>query len=131
MRSQQQGGEGEGGGGYSGNLDGTGKSKYRRKRGPGRATAREWRRPGLSPSREKIPDKKTRTGRFWDLDETSGRMRQVHRGAEGPVPGEPPRGQQGPRCRPRATKGGAHQHRNGGRRRHAAEDGECRVGGDA
>ena len=37
-----------------------------------RATAREWRRPGLSPSREKLPGEKPRTGRCQDLEETSG-----------------------------------------------------------
>ena len=42
------------------------------------------------PCAKKQPDKKPRTGRCQDLEETSGRVRQGHRGADGPAPGEPP-----------------------------------------
>ena len=62
-------------------------------------------------------------------------MRQGHRDAEGPATGEPPRGRQGPGCRPRAAKGGSTRHRNGIRCRHEARgtgtSGGCgrRLGG--
>ena len=45
------------------------------------------------------------------MEETSGRARQEHRGAEGPATGKPPRFLQGPGFRPRETKGEANRHR--------------------
>ena len=53
-------------------------------------TSREWRRLGLSPFREKPPDKETKTRRCQDLEENSGRKSQGHRDAEVPVKGEAP-----------------------------------------
>ena len=86
--------------------------------GPGRATAREWRRLGLFPFREKPLDTDTKTGRCQYLEDNSGRTRQGHRNAEGPATGKPSRGRQGPGYRPRAAKEGANLHMKGSRCSH-------------
>ena len=75
------------------------------------------------PTKENIHQKIPET------EEKSGRKRQGHRDTEEPATSEPPRGQQGPRYRPRATKGGANRHRNGSRHRHAARGTGARRGG--
>ena len=81
------------------------------------------------PSREKLLNKKPRSGKCQDLEDTSGRTRQGHKGAEGPAPGKPLKGRQEPGCRLREAKGGAYRHENNGRRRHTARGaGKC-VGG--
>ena len=56
-------------------------------------------------------------------------MRQGYRDAEGHAKGGPPRGRQGPGCRPRAAKGGANRHGNSSRRRHAARGSGTSGGG--
>ena len=56
-------------------------------RGPGRATAREWRRLGLSPFRENPPSTNTKTGRCQYLEDNSGSKRQGNRDTEGPAMG--------------------------------------------
>ena len=86
----------------------------------------------------------TKTGRCQDLEENSGRKRQGHRNSEEPATGETPRFLQGTGCRPRAEKGGANQHGNENRRRHAelsigkngggwraAGAGDFQLGGDS
>ena len=70
-------------------------AKYRRERGPGRATDREWRRPGLSPFREKPPDKKNKHQKMLGYGGATIRTRQGHIDAEGPATGELPQGMTG------------------------------------
>ena len=61
------------------------------------------------------------TRRCQDSVENSGRERQGHRDAEGATTGKQPRICKRPGCRPRAEKGGAYRHGNGGRGKHAAQ----------
>ena len=55
------------------------------------------------------------------MEENSGRKRKGYRDAEGPTTSKPPRGRQGPGCRPRAANGGVKRHGNSSRRKHAAQ----------
>ena len=112
-------GEGRGGEGGGVRVSGTVKAcPSSRGQGPESTTAREWRRLGLSPSREKPPDTDTKTRRFEDPEEKPGRTRQRNRDTEGHATVKLPRDRKRPGCRPSTAKGGANRHKNYNRRRH-------------
>ena len=98
---------GKRGGGDPGILNGVSIEKQQGERGPGHATAGQWRCPGLSPSREKPPDNKSRTKQLQNLEENSRRARQEHRGAEGTAACEPPQGLTWTWVQAEAGKGGS------------------------
>ena len=66
-------------GGGSRRLNGAAMANYWVEQDQGRATDREWRHPGLFPSREKPTDNKPRNGRCEGSDDHSGRTRRGHR----------------------------------------------------
>ena len=119
MRSCQQEGKGEGGRGL-GIMSGTGMANYQGRWGPGWSTSREWKLPGLSPSWKIHPTTRPRTIRYQDSEKNLGRARQGHRGTEGPATGKNPMVWKVHMCRLRASKQGAHHHRNGVRFSHSA-----------
>ena len=96
--------------------------------GGGAEITREWSRLGLSSSRENGHlIERPRTRRFWA--KYTGRERRKHKGYGGPTTVKPPRGQQGPGCRPRAAKGGRTDSGNGVRCRQAARSADASAGG--
>ena len=84
-----------------------GMENYWGERVSGRATDREWRRPGLSPSREKLLNKKPKTGRCQYLEEKSGRAWQGNGGAEVNTTEKPPQGWTGTWVQAKGEKGGS------------------------
>ena len=116
------------GGGGLGIQNGAGIAKYR----GARTRARNWQ--GVEAHwtftfRENPPNTDTKTVRCQYSEENSGRKSQVHRDAEGPATGLPPRGRQRPGCRLRAAKGRTNQHGNRIIRRHAEWGEETSNGG--
>ena len=133
MGSRIQGGwgevEGVSWGGEAGILNGSGMSKYRGERGPGRATASEWRLPGLSPVCENPPDKKSRTRRCEDLEKNQWRLSWGYRGDRGTCDGQTPKGLTGTWAQAKVVKGGVTVTGNGSRLRQTAQGAETRSGG--
>ena len=98
-------------------------------RGPGQATVREWRCPGLSPSRENGHPTETKYQKMPGYGEKHTEGEAETHGDGGPMTGKPPRSLQGPGCRPRMAKGRRKNAGNGGRSRHVARGAAMSSGG--